>query len=316
MQNLNFISVQPLTKYYLWQCQVYGYNFVSRGIHPNNIHMVFARQNSKDLDVSALTKKGYQIHIHDDHRPHKQYVSSVRPYLLARLIFRKPEIFNNPWFYHDADIIFRELPNFDKLLADDIIYTSDTVSYTGAKYIRSKGEQFLDKMCEIVKIDKQTVIDNELNSGGAQYLMKSITGEVFYKIYFDCEKLFTEITNMIQEKLKQEPNHHALQIWTADMWAVLWNLWLDNKIVKISQELDFSWGSDHISRYHQKPILHIAGVTPENCIGRFYKIDYINSDPIRCYRNDPKHFDHIKNDNATSAYVEIIKEMVKGESGS
>ncbi len=316
MQDLSFISVQPLTKYYIWQCRIYGYNFVSHGVHPDNIHMVFASQDlnrvkeKENLEyLDKLINSGYQVHVYYDDRNNKNYVSSVRPWLLAKLIFHKPKIFGKPWFYHDADMVFRKLPNFKKLLDDDIIYISDTVSYIGAKYIRSKGEEFLDKMCQIVGINKQKVIYNEPNSGGAQYLMKGITGEVMFKTYFDCEKLFTQITDMINDKMKREPKHHALQIWTADMWAVLWNLLLDNKEVRISEELDFSWASDNIDTYYKKPILHMAGVTTRNCIGRFNKIEYVNIDPIECVHRDPKHFNYVSDDNATIAYVNIIKQL-------
>ena len=143
------------------------------------------------------------------------------------------------------------------LLEDDICYVSDTVSYIGAQYVRSKGEHYLDLMTSIVGVSKSFVIDNEKESGGAQYIIKNITADFWSKVYHDSEKLW----RMVNEQIKKDKPPHALQIWCADMWAVLWNLWFFDKTVKVSSEMAFSWATSNMADWDKHNIYHNAGVT-------------------------------------------------------
>ena len=49
---------------------------------------------------------------------------------------------------------------------------SDTISYIGYDYIKSKGDDILKTMLDIVGIDEDVVKNNQNNSGGAQYILK------------------------------------------------------------------------------------------------------------------------------------------------
>ena len=43
--DLLFVTAQPDVPYFHWQCEIYGYNFVEKGIKPSQIHMIFGLVN-------------------------------------------------------------------------------------------------------------------------------------------------------------------------------------------------------------------------------------------------------------------------------
>jgi hypothetical protein len=75
--------------------------------------------------------------------------------------------------------------------------------------------------------------------------------------------------------------------------------------------LDFSWATDNLRVYEQRPILHMAGVTQDLRTKKFYKGDYINVNPLDKLKEDITFFDFIEEDSATKKYIELMKEIVK-----
>jgi hypothetical protein len=114
-------------------------------------------------------------------------------------------------------------------------------------------------MTRIVNVNKDLVVSQEENSGGAQYIIKDISAEFWKKVYYVCENLYRLVNDVIT---KEQPGH-ALQIWCADMWAVLWNLWFFDKVVKVTDKLSFSWSTSGVDDWEKHPIYHNAGVTVE-----------------------------------------------------
>jgi len=78
-------------------------------------------------------------------------------------------------------------------------------------YIKSKGEDVLDLMCEIVGIDKKLVETNELNAIGAQYIMKGISHYFWERVERECEILFKDVSELNTKKKQEDPTHHELQ---------------------------------------------------------------------------------------------------------
>ena len=77
--------------------------------------------------------------------------------------------------------------------------------------------------------------------------------------------------------------NEGFQSWCADMWAVLWNLWVREKEVKVIPEMGFSWGPDPITKLETHPIYHNAGIvgTEQGGYPCFYKGKYhAGSDPM------------------------------------
>ena len=320
MDDLIFVSAQPDIPYFHWQTKVYVHNFIDKGINPNNIHVLFIILEGETPSNESLELKSFGVNVHHykDTRHHKIYIPTLRPLLLSNWLRDYPQ-FSKKYFYHDSDIVFRVLPDFNSLVDDDVCYLSDTKSYIGYEYIKLccerykneypylKEDDLLFNMCDIVGISPDIVIQNEDKSGGAQYLLKNVDYTFWDKVFVDCEKLYVMLYNYNQlQPIKQD-----IQIWTSDMWALLWNLWLIGKNTEITRKLSFSWGTDNLLTYKQHPILHMAGVTEDLKRDLFYKADFINKNPIKLLEKNENYFDYIKEDSSTKKYIEVIKTMIK-----
>ena len=304
IRNLRFVCAQPASVYYAWQVEVMINNFMVMGVNPNHIDIVCWKQNGSIPEewTKLATRYPARFFFYDDTRETKHYISSIRPNILKQHWAARPEIHNDAIFYHDCDIIFTKPPTewiTDIMINDKRWYGSDTRWYIGHDYIKSKGDDILEAMCDIVGISKFDVESNELNSIGAQYLMKSIDYEFWDKVERDSERLFKEITDLNNIKKSIQPSYHELQIWCADMWAVLWNGWLRENHTVCHENFNFSWGTSTIEDYHKLNIMHNAGVT-QSGQGLFYKAQYMNSVP---YNDTPL----IRENTASSEYWKWIK---------
>jgi hypothetical protein len=283
MKDLRFVSAQPATLYYAWQVETMINNFMEMGVNPNLIDIVCWKENGIVPEEWSKLANGYPVRFffYDDERKSKNYISSIRPNILKQHWLKYPQLQFDTIFYHDCDIIFTKPVTewiTDEMIEDENWYGSDTRWYIGHSYIKSKGQDVIDKMCEIMEMHEPIIEANELNSIGAQYIMKDLSFFYWHGVENDSERLFKEVSDLNTEKVRQDPNHHPLQIWCADMWAVLWGAWrLKNKTI-CDTRLDFSWGTSNNEDYHKMNIMHNAGVT-NGTSGLFYKAQYMNELP-------------------------------------
>jgi hypothetical protein len=300
---MRFVCAQPASTYYAWQVEVMINNFIEKGINPNHIDVVCWKQNGVVPEEWLKLASGYpaRFFFYDDERETKHYISSIRPNILKQHFKLHEELEKDTIFYHDCDIVFTNRIDFDRYLNDDKCYGSDTRWYISHDYIIGKGEDVLDKMCEIVSIPKHIVKANELNAIGAQYLMKGINWRFWEEVERDCERLFKEITELNNIKKRENPSYHELQIWCADMWAVLWGLWKLGKETICDPDLEFSWGTSTEGDWDRLKIFHNAGVVSGND-GLFYKANYINRLP---YGDELE----IKGGTASKKYYDLVKEV-------
>jgi hypothetical protein len=323
--NLIFVTAQPDVPYFHWQVRVYVHNFIELGIDPNNIHVIFAMVmgNTQPSEESLNLKDlGINVHHYLDNRDKKHYIPSIKPFLISKWLKEFPN-YGKLFFLHDADIIFREIPIFDSLIKDNTIYLSDTIGYIGYNYIidccnryekthkNSEKEQLLNEMCSIVGIDKEIVKINQNNSGGGQYLFKETDCDFWDKIYRDSTLLYDK---MIDYHKRFPISLGEIQFWTAEMWVLLWNLWLYKYETKISNELDFSWATDGIELYSKKKILHMAGVTENLKNKKFYKGEFINVNPLEKLKENINYFDYIDKNSSTIKYIEVMKSIIEKHS--
>jgi hypothetical protein len=300
---MKYISAQPASLYYGWQIDVMLHSFVGQGVNLSNVILVNAIQGGKDPYFDKLEAK-YQdanFYYYDDTRTDKTYISSIRPHILKKHFEIHRELRDEVLLYHDCDIALARPLNTELFESDAICYMSDTRSYIGSSYILSKGQDVFDEMVRIMRIDPQLVIDNENNTGGAQYILKGIDSWFWGRVESDCSNLFKVITKLNNKKKEIEPSYHELQIWCADMWAVLWNVWKDGRETRITDDLDFMFATNPSSDWDVKPIFHNAGVVSSN-YGMFYKGAYINSVP-------PKDL-VIDQDKASYKYYQMIKQCL------
>jgi hypothetical protein len=282
-KNLRFISAQPAIPYYTWQVEVMLNNFIEMGINLNNVDIVCWKKDGVIPEAWSKLANGYaaRFFFYDDTRVTKDYISSIRPNILKQHWEAYPELKDETIFYHDCDIIFtnpiKEWITED-MINDEKWYGSDTRWYIGHDYILSKGDDVLTKMCEIVGIHKGVVKAYEKNAIGAQYIMKGITHYYWDKVERESEVLFKDINALNQIKKQADPTHHELQIWCADMWAVLWNAWKMRAYTECHPNMEFSWATSNEDDYNRMNIFHNAGITGSDS-GKFYKAHYMDKLP-------------------------------------
>lgn len=304
-----FLSAQPDNAYFHWQVEVMIHNFMKVGVNPNQIETIWAIVGSPSKELVALADKynyvrffWYPITVKRNYG----YIPVLRPDVLEQHFTEFPNLKNERIFYHDCDIVFRELPDFDSMCEDDVWYLSDTVSYIGADYIKSRGQGLLELLCQSVGVSTKLVEENNKDSGGAQYLMKGVDAEFWRNVRNDSLTLYKIMKDREEYERaslrgSQLRDYNPIQKFCADMWAVLWNALKVGHEVRVIKELDFSWASDPIKRYSECKILHNAGVTSNRNGEIFYKADWMRRSPFGA------DLSKVRKDLCSYEYVQAIK---------
>jgi hypothetical protein len=276
---LRFLSAQPAIDYYAWQVEVYLHNFLYLGYSGNDIDVVACYMEEIPESWRKIQAKFPYVRFffYEDNMGECNYPPAIQSYMLEQHFREHPYLKDDAIFFHDCDFLFTKYFDFSPYLNDDTWYFSDTISYIGANYIKSKSEEVLDRMCSVIGIDRKLVEDNQENSGGAQKLMKNIDHEYWAEVYKNSRNLYDELVKM--SSLKKEGDPYGIQVWTASMWSELWTAWKLGHEVRVPDEFDFCWATCPISSWDTHYFFHNAGVQDENQ-GMFFKADYIDSYPF------------------------------------
>ena len=302
MKDLKYVCVQPDDTYYTWQVHLWIESLKKRGESHKAIVLIFIpnfrEKNPKWQQIIDLYPEA-EFHFYKDEHDVSNllgiYIPVLRPYTLWRHWKEHPELSDKAIMYCDSDILFTETFNVDDLIDDDVCYLSDTLSYINADYFDSKIRDVLPEKLEeyktrdvlaevgsLVGISRETAKKNNLHSGGAQYLLKNIDASFWSKVMNDCIIIRTYLQKINKEFFENE--NKGFQSWCADMWAVLWNLWIREKEVLVVDPMGFSWSPDPISKLKTHPILHNAGIISTHMDGYrcFYKGKYhAGADPSK-----------------------------------
>ena len=315
--NLIFISSQPDEPYFHWQVELYLYNFSKYGIS-DQCYAVFSYKDTPSEGALKVSEKFKNIHFYKDTRIRSEkyhYEPSIRPHILKQFFKEFPNLGTNV-FYHDSDILFVQLPKFELMLEDDIAHLSDTIGYNGSNYLKGIANQHKTKfpelpvddlylkMCECVEIPEELVSSNELNTGGAQYLLKKIDAG----FWIEVEKYCVKLHEMMGKYYDKYPIDTPCQKWCSDMWSVLWVYWKRGSKTIVDKELSFSWATSTAVEYYTNNIFHYAGVDDKNDADKFGKFNYKSKNPFKSYLTLNSEYEHIPPQNATHEFVKLIKE--------
>ncbi len=294
MRDLKFVQACPDDTYYTWQVHLWLESLKELGHSDKAVNLIFTPKNRKFNDKWQKIVDLYpeaEFHFYNDDDNISQYIPVyipiLRPYVLWRYFKENPENSSKAFFYCDSDILFTKDFNLDKFLEDDVCYLSDTNSYINASYFDSKikdvlpekleeykTKDILEELCSIIGISREIAEKNNLHSGGAQYLLKDVDDYFWKKVMTDCIVIRMYLQKVNREFFKDE--NSGFQSWCADMWAVLWNVWLRGQETRVVPELAFAWSTDPIGKLNTHTILHNAGVTGTimNGVPMFYKGKY------------------------------------------
>jgi hypothetical protein len=304
MKDLKFICAQPDDTYYTWQVHLWLESLRKLGHSDKAIVLVFTpksrKKNDKWKQIVDLYPEAEFVFYNDEDSVSDLlgiYIPILRPYVLWRYFKDHPEMSAKAVFYCDSDILFTEKFDIQQFIDDEINYLSDANSYINATYFDSKVKDVLPTKLEeyktrdilaeiasVVGISREIAEENNEHSGGAQYLLKNVDAHFWSKVMNDCILIRTYLQKINREFFENESK--GFQSWCADMWAVLWNLWLRNQQTKVIPELAFAWAPDPITKLDTHTILHNAGITGPfmGNVPYFYKGAYhLGKDPF----NDP-----------------------------
>lgn len=276
-----YLSCQPAIPRYTWEVEVYVNNFIEMGIDPKDIQVVLgvdATQLHLLNDWHKL-KKGYKdvkfFFYEDTRKGDNNYQPSLQSHILQKHWETNKWMEDQTVFFHDADFIFTKPFDFSSFLDDDYWYMSDTISYIGAKYIMSKGDEVFDAMVKISGLEKDLIIERENHSGGAQKLIKRVPTSYWKDVFDMSMELWKEIppisSKVKQEKTKEGLQYNVLQHWTMSMWAELWCAWKIGRETRVPKEFDFHFGIDNVDRWLDKGMYHNAGVLGSQSDSIFFK---------------------------------------------
>lgn len=330
MKDLKFICAQPDDTYYTWQVHAWLESLRSIGHSDKAIVLVYTpsfREKSdkwqKIVDLYPEAEFAFYKDSGDVSKYLGVYIPVLRPYVLMRYFQEHPEMSAKAVFYCDCDILFTDKFNVDKYIDDDTCYLSDTNSYINASYFDGKIHQVLPEKLEeyktrdilgeltsVIGISREIAEANNNNSGGAQYFLKNIDANFWKKVMNDCIVIRSYLQHINKEFFKDE--NSGFQSWCADMWAVLWNLWLRDQETKNIPEMDFSWATDSIEKVDRLGLFHNAGITSQTTHGfpAFYKGAYhTGKDPFQDTHMYVVHTDENSKKHGTHYYVRKLLEL-------
>ena len=285
----------------------------------------FREKSDKWQKIQDLYPEAQFAYYKDEGDVSKQlgvYIPVLRPYSLMKYFQEHPEMTSKAVFYCDCDILFTDKFNVDAYINDEINYLSDTNSYINASYFDSKikdvlpekleeykNRDILAELTSLIGINREIAEANNLNSGGAQYFLKNVDSSFWYKVMNDCLIIRKYLIHINKTFFANEDK--GFQSWCADMWAVLWNLWLRDQETKNIPEMDFSWASDPITKVHKLGMFHNAGITSRDMgYPAFYKgIYHTGKDPFKDTHLDVVYTDENSKQHGTHYYVTKMFEL-------
>ena len=324
-----FISAQEDKPFFWWQVALQFKNFEDMGI-VDKCHTIFGYNDSPSDFALQLSVK-YNVHFYKDTREDKTYHPSIRPHLIAKFMTDHPEC-SRLMFLHDSDIIFNYLPdsilaalkNPEVFIEDGVAHLSNTISYIGSEYLLECGKKYkedypeleeddlLKSMAASIDIDPQIIKDRNAESGGAQLLLIDVPA----KYWQDQEQYCYALNNCLKSwskkyKSKKLEKDNYIQVWCAEMWAVLWGYWKKGGKTMVVDNLDFSWANDSKEKFDKMSILHVTGLDSSNRHLNFDKTKYVDTNVLDIYYEFPERFKLLDPGKASYQYFLLLKEYVK-----
>lgn len=314
--DLIFLSCQPVDKYFLWQVEVQITNFRKFGVS-GKMHIVvwYPEWRAPELEAWRALQDKYPetrfFFYPDSGVDLGLYISQLRPHTLKKHFAAIPELKNEVIFYHDSDIIFNYLPDFEQLIHDNVNWQSDCSSYLDYDYLSRKEkagnipeDEAVQVMADIGRIPIDIIKSYTKKTGGAQCILKGVDSAFWEDVERQCIEIrkafFWNIPDSINRKYF--PNESAgFQSWCADMWALNMALWNRGKITDVTPLLDFSWATNDYETFLKKPIYHNAGATAQTP-HLFFKGNWIHKSPFG--QNI-----YAKKGTASAEYVKAIQEV-------
>ena len=297
---MRFLVPVPDNDYYLWQMLVQIAHFREMG-YEEDAHYLVIYFNEPSARLRRLFESEDLrcfIHAYPDTRTDKSYSASMKPWLLAQFYEQFPEAEPMPFNYLDPDVMFTRPMDFKTYETHDgRWYGSNTRSYTGAGYIREKGEQLFVELCAIAGVEPAQVLEHDHNSIGAQYFIKDAGAEFWSHVEETSVRAFKHMKDTA-EKYKPKGHEYPIQAWCSEMYMQQFATVRAGFTPIAAPELDFHWANHDVAAWDQTAYFHNAGQTSEDGV-HFCKITWQTSPFNKEISVSPE--------SASSKYVDLIR---------
>lgn len=282
----------PDHKFYLWQMLVHWAWMREREYPAQYLLYCGATGPSREL-VELMRGMGAKIAVWNDWRINPQYNPSMKPGLAGQWLKAHPEDREIPLLLCDPDAL--PLPRFATAglePAPGRWFGSDTDSYTGPNYLKSKGEDLWVQLCELVGVDPAKAAATR--GRGSQWLFVG-----------PPEGLWEEIAELSEKAYSMLVGHSSdVQAWCAEMYVTQLVLARENIETEARATMRMTWAGDPKSQLTKAGFYHNAGVTDPKT-GHFYKGGWTAKAPFFAPLDD------VRSDSASTKYVEAIREAEK-----
>lgn len=241
--------------------------------------------------LKLVADTGVEFHWYEDDRPKSEYLTSIRPWLIAKYLREDEAREEHTYLYIDSDVVVNTIPDVDELGADEGTWVGSSVSSYAAMGKTDKAtRQHLKQV-----LGKEAFKKYRYIMPGAQWVLVQPSPEVFATMYELCEEVFTAI---------RDDDECENDAWFSDMWALPAAALHYGVSCVAHEDLDFALVDDPYEDFYSKPFYHNSGATVQSSLLRavFVKREWKAKSPLgRVHVLSPLY--------AGYGYVEFMKHL-------
>lgn len=282
--------------YFLWQVVTHWAHMRHYG-WPTRYLIYTGREPSELLDkvMATLGHDGARFTVWNDWRPRgrTRYNPAMKPGLIGQWLTANPDQTEKPLLLLDPDAL--PLPTLQTALQDgglqptrSVWYGTDTDSYTGPAYLKSKGEDLWTALCDLAGVDPDTAA--QALGRGSQWLFTGMPGQTWEEI--------AELSEDAHRILDAHPSD--VQVWCAEMYVTQLVLARDGITAESAPAMRMVWANGPVDDWNHAGFFHNAGITKPDT-GHFFKGRFRDRAPF--YSQDLR----VNEGSASAEYVHRIR---------
>ena len=275
--------------YYLWQALVQAVYLRDRGWPV--AYLVYCQGAPSDRLRTLMGAGLADWHVWADWRTHKTYNAAMKPWLVGKYLAAHPD--TGPVLVLDPDALpLRQWPD----AVPGVLYGTDTDSYTGPAYLKSKGAW--EPLCDLVGVDPGV---GDVPGVGAQYVtdLPGPWWEAIAELSVVAHRLLSTIPAPAGDP-------YPVQAWCAEMYVTQLAAIRDGIRPVAHPDMGMVWANGPRSGWESHGFFHDAGQTAED--GRhFCKITHQSSPWGKPLAVSPE--------SASAPYVDLIARVAMEHPG-
>lgn len=283
----------PDHPFYLWQALAH-HVWMREHEFPTR-YLFYCGRGGPSRQLSAfMAGAGARVTVWNDWRTNPQYNPSMKPGLVGRFLEANPDVAGAPLVVMDPDAI--PLPGFISRAphmqpTPTRWFGTDTDSYTGPAYLKSKGEDLWVELCKLVGVDPDHA--GQFLGRGSQWLFRAGDGGLWLEIQRLSEQAYPVLTG----------HRSDVQVWCAEMYVTQLVLARENIAATARAPMRMAWATGAREDWQKAGFFHNAGVT-EAGTGHFHKGQWQARPPF--FLEDDAEYGATE-ESATFRYVELLK---------